>query len=341
MEILCFGAGAIGAYIGGSLAAAGHKVVFLERPEGVKTLREQGLRLDLGEQKHHITDGQFAGSLAEAMELGPFDVAIFALKAFDTDQALRDMQPFTHSLPPLLCLQNGVENEAKIAAVFGWEKVIRGSVTSAVGRRGLGDIHLERKRGIGVAADHSLSARLVQALNEAGLNAQPYTNGAAMKWSKMLTNLIANATSAILDMTPAQVFADPRLYHIEICQLRETLAVMKSMGLPVVDLPGTPVRALAFGAGLPEPLARPLMTRAIGRGRGGKMPSFHIDLHGGRGKSEVDYLNGAVARFGAQFGISTPVNRVLNETLQELTDHPDKIPEYTGHPELLIKRIGS
>jgi Ketopantoate reductase PanE/ApbA C terminal. len=78
--------------------------------------------------------------------------------------------------------------------------------------------------------------------------------------------------------------------------LRECLAVMKAQGIDVVDLPKTPVRALAFATRLPLWLSKPLLGRAAGSGRGGKMPSFHIDLHSGRGKSEVDYLHGAVVR---------------------------------------------
>ena len=69
-----------------------------------------------------------------------------------------------------------------------------------------------------------------------------------MKWSKMLTNLLANASSAILDMPPAEIFADPRLFRIEILMLREALQVMHAQDISVVDLPATPVRALAFAA---------------------------------------------------------------------------------------------
>ena len=68
-----------------------------------------------------------------------------------------------------------------------------------------------------------------------------------MKWSKMLTNLPANATSAILDMTAAEVFAHPGLFRLEMRMLRETLAVMRASRIRVVDLPGVPVRALALG----------------------------------------------------------------------------------------------
>ena len=121
-------------------------------------------------------------------------------------------------------------------------------------------------------------------------------------------------------MPPGEIFAHPGLYRLEIAQLRETLRVMAAMGIRAVDLPGTPVRLLAFAVkALPLSVSRPLLGKAVGGGRGGKMPSFHIDLHAGRGKSEVEYLNGAVAREGRRAGVSTPVNRLLTETLMALT----------------------
>ncbi len=103
-------------------------------------------------------------------------------------------------------------------------------------------------------------------------------------------------------MTPAEVFAHRALYRMEIEQLRECLAVMQAQGIRVVDLPGTPVRALAFATRLPLWLSKPFLSKAAGAGRGGKMPSFHIDLHAGRKQSEVTYLHGAVVRAGKRLG---------------------------------------
>jgi 2-dehydropantoate 2-reductase len=160
-----------------------------------------------------------------------------------------------------------------------------------------------------------------------------------MKWSKMLTNLIANPTSAILDITAGEVFANKDLYKLEIEMLRECLAVMKAQDLEVVDLPGTPVRALAFATTLPLWLSKPLLGRAAGAGRGGKMPSFHIDLHSGRGKSEVEYLHGAVVRAGDKFNVPTPVNKVLTETLLALTNKEIPLEEFANRPEKLLAKI--
>ena len=351
MNLLVFGAGAIGTYIGGTLALADHRVVFLEQPKAVQELSQNGLVLDLSVDRgrwngedpssavYRPSSVEFVSSIEEALVKGPFDAAIFALKSFDTAVALEEMRPYADQLPPVLCFSNGVDNEPAIAAVLGESKVIAGTVTSAVGRRGVGNIVLERLRGVGVADGHPLSLFLNEGLKAAGLNARLFPRAADMKWSKMLTNLPGNATAAILDMTPAEIFAHPGLFRLEMRILRETLAVMRSNRLRVVNLPGVPVKALVLGTHLPEFIARPLMLKAVGGGRGGKMPSFHIDLHSGRGRSEVDWLNGAVVRYGEKSGVPAPVNKLLTETLLALTQGDIPLTRFHRQPENLLSLI--
>ena len=348
MKTLTFGAGAIGTYIGGSLALAGHQVVFIERANKVDELRARGIRLDLTlderrkmKEAYLLDSASFVivSSLDEALRYGPFDLALFALKSFDTQTALEGMQAFAEKLPPLLCLSNGVSNESAIAKALGKDKVIYGTVTTAIGRRGAGDIVLERLRGVGVAKGHALSEKVHTALDAAHLNSRLFEDAASMKWSKMLTNLIANPTSAILDMTAGDVFANRELYKLEIDMLKECLAVMEAQGLEVVDLPGTPVRALAFATTLPLWLSKPFLARAAGAGRGAKMPSFHIDLRSGRGKSEVEFLHGAVVRAGEEFHVPTPVNKMLTETLLALTNKKIPLEEFSHKPEKLLSKL--
>ncbi len=337
LRILSFGAGAIGTYIGGSLALAGHQVVFLERPEVALYLKQQGMKLEIDGITNNLNNPQIVDSLETALALGPFDFALFALKSFDTRPALEAIRQYHHQLPSILCLQNGVENESIIAEHLGEERVIAGTVTSAIGRRAAGHIVLERMRGSGIAAGHPLSTRLAHAMQAANLNTWLFSSAQNMKWSKMLTNLLANATSAILDMAPADIFSHPGLFRLEIAQLRETLQVMQALNIRAVDLPATPVRLLAFSIRwLPLWLSRPLLAKAVGGGRGQKMPSFHIDFHSGNGKNEVNYLNGAVVRQGEYLGIPTPANRLLNDTLSALTENKMPAKEFTGKPEALL-----
>jgi 2-dehydropantoate 2-reductase len=348
LNVLIFGAGAIGTYIGGSLALDEHNVVFVEQAKVAEELRERGLRLNLTLDKRRKAKEAFlldpssfviAASLEDALRYGPFDVAIYALKSFDTPSALEGIAPFADSMPPILCLSNGVDNEPTIAKVLGPNKVIYGTVTSAIGRRAAGNIVLEKLRGVGIASTHPLSDRLVAAFDDAFLNARAFPDADSMKWSKMLTNLLANPASAILDMSAAEIYAHKDLYEMEMDMLRECLAVMDAQEINVVNLPGTPVQALAFATKLPLWLSKPLLGRAAGAGRGGKMPSFHIDLHSGRGKNEVDFLHGAVVRAGEKLGVPTPVNKILTETLLALTDGEITLEKYAKQPEKFLAEL--
>ena len=354
LSVLCFGAGAIGTYMGGSLALSGHRVVFIEQPAVVAELQKIGLSLDLSLDERRKSKEPFllppssftcVSSLKEALEQGPFDAAIFALKSFDTVPALENMKPFINHIPPVLCLQNGVDNEPALAAVLGSGKVIAGTTTSSIGRLAAGQIVLERLRGVGIATGsdpklNTLASRLVDAMNDAWLNASLFPNAADMKWSKMVTNLMGNASAAILDMTPAEVLNHPGLFGLEMRMLREALKVMAAQGIHPVDLPKVPIRLFALAARfLPAFIARPVMVKVVGGGRGAKMPSFHIDLHSGRGKIEVDYLNGAVVRAGKKTGIPTPVNRLLNDTLQDLVQGRQQVSAYSRNPEKLLAQL--
>lgn len=355
VNVLVYGAGAIGTYFGGSLAQAGHKVTFIEQPKVADDLNQRGLTLDLRIDPRrkeslplHLVPGSFDcyGSLEQALGKGPFDAAIFALKSFDTVAALQSLQPFKDQLPPVLCLQNGVENETAIAAVLGANKVLYGTTTHSVARQSAGSIVLERCRGVGLApgadkALQTLAGDLAEAMNEAWLNARLYPRPADMKWSKMLTNLLGNATAAILDMTPAEVFQNQGLFKLEMGMMQETLLVMEALGIHPVNLPGVPVSLLSWAVfDLPASIAKPLMVKLVGGGRGGKMPSFHIDLHSGRGRSEVDYLNGAVVRAGERVRVATPINRLLNQTLMDLVAGKQEVSTYSRHPEKLLSQLG-
>ena len=191
-------------------------------------------------------------------------------------------------------------------------------------------------RGMGIADTHPICPVLVRECCEAGLKAKLMNDGPAMKWSKMISNLLSNAASAIFNMTPAEVFSDPDSYELEIKQLRETLAVMKAMNISPVNIPGVPIKLLCFAVtSLPSFLAKPALVKAVGGGRGSKMPSFYIDLHAGRKESEVEFLNGAVVRYGSKNGVPTPVNQAYYEVLTKLSAGDLPLNTYERNPKAL------
>ncbi len=340
MRFVVFGAGAIGTYIGGSLLRAGHPVVFVDTGETVARIGHLGLVLEDRGRTTQLPADVFASSWREAARLGPFDAGIFALKSYDTRTALDQLAAFARELPPLICVQNGVDNEGMIAGALGPDRVLHATVTSAIGRPAPGRVVVTKARGVGLEAHHPLSPALASAFREAGLAPRLYADPLAMKWSKLLTNLMANASSAILDMLPEEIFRNAALFALEVEMMRECLQVMHALRLSVVDLPRTPVRALAFAVErLPKGLAQVALARVVGGGRGGKMPSFYLDLQSGRGRTEVEWLNGAIVRAGAGAGFRTPVNAALTETLVRLARENARRAEFQRNPTALLQEV--
>lgn len=339
-RVLTIGSGAIGTYVGGSLALAGCQVTFLERPHRVQALQRQGLSLTLSDGSHTVSHPHVVGALEGALDGKRYDLILFALKAYHTAGLTAQLESLETHVPPVLCLQNGVGNEEILAGALGQEKVLAGTVTTSVTRHRPGSITVRKKRGLGITANHPLSSRLQAICQKAGLQPRIYKDPRSMKWTKLVTNLMGNASCAILDMTPGEVYRHPGLYELEIKQLREALAVMDSLQLQPVSLPGLPSRLLARVINhVPTAISQPLLARVIQRGRGGKMPSFHIDLQAGKGESEVSFLNGAVVREGAKLGLPTPANRLLHHTLQQLVQGEMSRDTYAHQPDRLLSRL--
>jgi 2-dehydropantoate 2-reductase len=273
------------------------------------------------------------GSIADAYRQAdaPYDLAVLTVKSYDTAAALEELGAALGAAPPpaVLSLQNGVGNEEAIASALGQAAVIAGVITTPVSVQGPGAVRVDRPHydlGLSPWAP-SVSAEVVDAaadaLARAGFRVVRYVDARGLKWTKLLMNMVGNASSAILDMPPQEIFAQDKLVDLEITAWREALAVMRAARIAPVNLGSYPFRLLApFVRYAPKRLLRPLLRSRVGGARGGKLPSLHIDLHSGKRRSEVRWLNGAVVRKGKEVGIVTPVNRLLTETLLSLLDAP-------------------
>lgn len=339
MKALIVGGGAIGTLAATALAAGGHEVLALARPATASALSRSGYRLTTPQGDQHVHPSLITSDGSVALRAGP-DLIVIAVKAYDTAGLLNELRPALTAPPPaVLCLQNGVDNEAALAKVLGVDRVVAGTVTTAVGSRGPGDAIIERARGVGLAEGHALSAALAEAFSSAGHAVRLYPDALSMKWSKLLTNLIGNATSALLDWPVSRVYGHAGVYRIERRMLRETIAVMRASGLPVVDLPGVSVRLIPWVVALPDWIGRPLLRRSAGSGRGGKMPSFHVDLYAGRPLTEVAWLNGAVARHAARVKLQAPVNARLAEALNAASAGQAFARAFREQPEELARFV--
>lgn len=346
------GAGAIGSLIGARLATAGNDVTLVGRPALVEAVRAHGLVVVEEDGTTCIRNVRAVTATEEIQrEEAGFDLIVITVKVHDTSDAATDLLPLVVRGTPVLLLQNGVGGDEIVRQVLGQVlgQVLEGGtvlsavITMVVGVLEPGGIRLTTTRGgVGLAAASpgssvDMPARLFR---QAGFNVRTYGDYRAMRWSKLLLNVLANAAPAILDMPPEEVFANERLLLLEVAAFREAVAVMRGMGLAPVPLPDYPVPLFAWALSvLPLGLLRALFRRFVAGGRGGKMPSLHIDLSRGRAKSEVEYLNGAVVRAARQLGMGVPANETLYSVLSDIVTGAVPWEDYRGRPGALLSQV--
>ena len=339
MTDLVVGGGAVGTLIAWALASGGREVAVVRRALGVGQRPAEVAAID--------PDG--ARRSAAVTEVGrPEDLAnvpdliVFAVKMFDLTSAAESCAVWPSA--PALTVSNGVGAEQIVVDIRPGAALIAGSVTASVEPEGEGTTRRLNRGGIGIAPVRGdverLIADLLAAFSASGLRAGRVDDAAAMKWSKLLANLVGNATSAIVDRSPAELYADPGVFAIERRQLLEALAVMRQRHLAPVALPGADIRLLAAAVRLPAFLARPVLRRVVVGARGGKDPSLRLGARSGASRSEVDWLNGAVATEAEQLGGSALVNRRLTTLVREVLADPARREWFNGHPDRLVEAVG-
>ena len=313
MNVYVIGAGAVGTYFGEALRATGADVTYAPR------------------------------ALAEVVER-PIDLAIVAVKAYDTGGAIETLR---HAFggrddATVLTPQNGVGNEERLAAAFGADRVVSCGLTVPLERDATGRVRAANRGGIALAPVGDVSHNwLVAAFEGTTIPVAVATDYRSLKWSKLALNVVANASCAILGVLPERMMRMDGMFELELRAMRETHAVMRAMGVATIDLPRYPVRALQAVARLPTPLARALLARRIAGARGRKAPSLLLELRGGENRTEVGVLNGAVVAAAAASGIAAPVNAVFARVLGDVANMPQLWAKYRERPAALVAEVAA
>jgi len=351
LRVLIIGAGAVGSFVGARLALAGHDVTLVGRPALAEAVRGGGLTLIEPSGSRRTTAVRASDRIAAAFLHSPsasaptstsassYDLALITVKAYDTAGVIAELQSVDSGhVPPLLTLQNGVGNEEALVEAFGAGRIISGAIDTPVSVPAPGQVQVHRERfkaGVAPVGEAAPVAAAAGLLRDAGFTLDAFADYRRLKWSKLLMNLLANAQCAILDWTPAQVMADPIASRLEALAWQEAFAVMAALGIRPVAMAGYPLPLLApFIRRLPAAwLARGLENFVSG-GRGSKMPSLHVALTAGK-RSEVGWLNGAVAHYGQAAGVPTPVNRALTDALTVLSNGEARREDWRALPKAI------
>ncbi|MDQ2680121.1 MAG: ketopantoate reductase family protein [Candidatus Eremiobacteraeota bacterium] len=311
MKVYIVGAGAVGTYLGNLLSSINVEVTYAPRE-------------------------------LEAVTEVDADVAIIAVKTYDTEAAIETLRKALRFPEKcvIVCPQNGVGNEEKLAAAFGAESVVAAALTVPVDRDRNGHGTAAKDGGIAFAPVGKAAYNWLWAtFGSTGLTVKVVDDWRALKWSKLSLNIIANASCAILNVLPNRLVHYDNVFTLEIRAIREVRAVMAAMGLAPIDLPRYPVRALQGIATLPSPLARALLANRIAGARGTKAPSLLLDLRESKPQSEVDQLNGAVAIAGRDYHVPTPVNGVFARVLADIAHMPQLWAKYRERPDTLDNEV--
>jgi 2-dehydropantoate 2-reductase len=288
MRIVVVGSGGIGGYFGAKLARAGEEVTFVARGAHLVAIREAGLRIRSAVDGEWTVKARAVETLA-GHELA--DLVLLCVKSYDTDSAAALMRPVIGPQTGILSLQNGVDNEDRLARVLGPEPVMGGVsyVFSNIAAPGV-IAHHQLARIVFGEMDGRRSDRAVRfadACERAGIQGELVPGIRKTLWEKYVF-LTALAGATALTRLPVKFIREnPQTRRLWALQVEELLALAaaEKIGLEA-DMMARCVKFL-------ESLAP------------ANASSLYQDLAHGK-RLELDALHGHAVRLGARHGIATP-----------------------------------
>jgi 2-dehydropantoate 2-reductase len=285
-QLHIIGTGALACLFGARLASVAEVTLIGTWPAGLSALRAHGITVE-GEapvpiQAAHLTD-----------PIRPADFALILVKAWQTPLVSAHLSGWLKAGGLALTLQNGIGNWEQLTSALGVERAWPGITTQ--GATLLGPAHVrEGGRGQTHLPDQPQLLPLAQALRQAGfaISRSPVSNLQSLLWGKLVVNCGINALTALLRVPNGELLNRP-----QAAQLMERAA--------------TECARVAQAATIALPFADPVeQVRAVARATAHNHSSMFQDILRGA-PTEVDAINGAVTRMGADGGVPTPVNETL------------------------------
>ncbi|MBX9990105.1 2-dehydropantoate 2-reductase [Phreatobacter oligotrophus] len=307
------GAGAIGCFIGGKLALGGAEVVFVARGERAAGLRTHGLGLaDLDGTEAVLRPAALTVVETPAEAASPADtLVLLCTKSGATPEAAAAIGAAFPAGTPVLSLQNGIDNPARIAAAAPHLAALAGmvpfNVTLDAGPNGR---LLARRTTSGDlrAADHAATRAALPAFAAAGLPLTLAADMAAVQWGKLLLNL-NNPVNALSGLPLRDELMDRAYRRILAALQDEALAAMKAAGLRPAKVGAAPPALIPTILRLPTFLFSRIAASMLTIGPTARS-SMADDLAAGR-PTEIDDLCGAVVRLASGHGRAAPLNAAM------------------------------
>lgn len=309
MNFVILGAGAMGCYIGGRLAAGGRRVTLVGRPRTVESLLRTGLQVsDLEGFKAHVPARLLnpTSSLA-AVDMATPGVILLCVKGGATESAALEIAACCPAGTTVVSLQNGVDNVTRITAIAPRMRALAGMVPYNVVMPTPGHVHRATAGRLHVASS-ALTQELALLFNACGLTIQVARDMRPLQWGKLLLNL-NNPVHALSDLPLRAQLMDRDFRRVLAALQQEALAVMQRAGIRPARVASVPPRALPHILRLPNWLFRLVAARTLHMDDSARS-SMWDDVQQGRATG-IDDLCGAVVRLAAQHGMQAPRNAAM------------------------------
>lgn len=310
-EVLVMGAGTIGCYLGGCLAAAGVPVTLVGRPRVLDALAEKGLTVsDLEGHRTHLPPGQLR--LAREVPSGARPaLVLLCVKSGATAEAAAQLAAVLPPGTPVISMQNGISNARVAGQAAPGLVLLPGMVPYNVAELAPGAFH-RGTAGRLAAQAHASIAGWPPVFERAGIPLDLSPGIAAIQWGKLLLNL-NNPVNALSGL-PLRAQLMQRGYRRCLAALiEEALQVLARAGITPAPVAGIPWRRLVGVMRLPTPIFRLVAARML-RIDAKARSSMADDLALGR-RTEVDALSGELVRLAQAHGTSAPRNAKMVELL--------------------------
>lgn len=306
MNILVMGAGAVGSVFGGFLAKAGHRVFLIGRKGHMKAIRERGLEITGIWGEHLVRELEVSTGTAD-IPPEHFDLVLITTKSYDTREATKQILPLLADNTLVISLQNGLGNIETISAIVGAYRAVGGMLIFGV------ELIEEGRVKVTVCADNvrlgspdgmvdsNRVVRIAKAFSEAGIPTETTNEIEKFIWGKVVYNSCLNALSALLEVSYGELSEHSETREIITAIIEEIFSVARKKGIVLAWNSPAEYQQHLFGRLIPDTYAH--------------HASMLYDVKRGR-RTEIDSLNGAIARLGEELGLQTPVNRTLTQLIK-------------------------
>jgi 2-dehydropantoate 2-reductase len=290
-KVAVVGAGAVGGYFGGLLARAGAPVTMIGRPAFVEAVNKSGLFLDTlqFQEKVHVEASTEMNAARGA------EIVLFCVKTIDTAATIRELAPLLAPGAIVVSCQNGVDNAEQIRAASGIDAV-PAVVYVAASAPQPGTVKHVGRGDLVVGPENEKTKRVAAVFERAGVGCKISENIEGELWTKLIWNCALNAVSALGRAKYGEIAANPEARKVLDALVSEVVAVANAAGVQFSMLDNVEAaRAGAFKIASQMAETRSSTAQDMQRGK----------------RTEIDSLNGFIARRGAELGVPTPVNHAL------------------------------